>query len=251
MTLKEGVVGQTSEVRKGGVVISPISKVVFGLRFGPLYQLGDALGAIVDDILRAPGTPFGPLVFPLSQKGLTTHVLHHNSRGDSLSITERDIVLTMAGSETLEQVDRLGEQFNAFVLGAVKRHMTMRMVSRYGMILELADVRSELRTSLMREYLGDDSDAHDISLRYSRRLQTEEAHFRKGVNDFRNLIFTLQQDQESALISLDYQLYLDPALDSEDWKKKPFDQFVRSGTSYASSSFDAWLSRLLKSPQVA
>lgn len=233
-------------------MLLPISKTVFGIRFGPLWKIGGVLGAIVDDVLRADDTPFGPLTFPLSEEGPTTHRLFHPKTLDFLTLTERDIVLSMSNKSTLEQVEQLADQFATYVLGPIRRHMALRMVSRYGMLLEFANCAEHLKTSLMNQYLGEDADARDIVLRYSRRLPTEDAQYRKGVNDYRNLIYTLVQDQNNAAaISLDYQLYLDPALDTEDWKRKPFDQFVRHGIAYASGSFESWLKRFLNEDQVA
>jgi hypothetical protein len=232
-------------------MLPPITKTVFGLRFGPLWQIGGLLGAIVDDILRGSGTPFGPLTFPGSQEGPTVHRLVNPETNDSLTLTERDIILSMSNRKTLEAVEQLGEQFSTYVLGPIRRRISLRIVSRYGMILEFANCEEHLKTSIMKQYLGDESDARDIILRYSRRLPTDEATFRKDVSDYRNLIYTLVQDQKTASIGLDYQLYFEPALDTEDWKKKPFDQFVRNGTTYAGTSFESWLKRFLKSEQVA
>jgi hypothetical protein len=232
-------------------MLPPITRVAFGIRFGPLWQIGDSLGSIVDAILRGSGSPFGPLTFPLSLEAPTTHQLLNQQTGDNLTITERDIVLTMSKRETLEAVQQLAGQFEDYIVQSVREHVELRLISRYGTLLEFAKCADMLRASLMKQYLAEDSDARDIQLRYSRRLPTEEVYIRKNVNDYRNLIYTLTQDQEKAGIGFDYQLYFDPALDAGDWKQRPFQQFVESACSYVAGPFEKWFKRLLKEERVA
>jgi hypothetical protein len=232
-------------------MLPPITKVAFGIRFGPLWQIGDSLGSIVDAILRGPNTPFGPLTFPHSVEGPTTHNLLNQQTGDSLTITERDVVLSMSKRDTLEAVHRLADQFEDYVIAPIRKRVELRLISRYGMLLDFANCADVLRAPLMKLYLGDDSEARDIQLRYSRRLATDEAYIRKDVNDYRNLIYTMIQDQESARISFDYQLYFDPPLDADDWKRRPFAYFVDSASRYIEGPFEKWFSRLLKEERVA
>lgn len=232
-------------------MLPPITKVALGVRFGPLWEISDVLGSIVDEILRSSNSPFGPLTFPATQEGIRFHRLSNDKTNDYLQLTERDIVLSMAGRGDLDSVQQLAEQFNTHVLGAIRRHMTLRLVARYGLLLEFANCADHLKTTLMKHYLGEDSDARELVMRFTRRLPVEEAYFRKDVNDYRHLIYSFMQDQETANISFDYQQYFDPALDGEDARKKPFDQFARGAITYVSGSFEGWLKRFLKEEQVA
>ena len=47
--------------------VLPITRVVFGVRYERQYRVRDTIGALIDAVLRSPGTPFGPEAFPISQ----------------------------------------------------------------------------------------------------------------------------------------------------------------------------------------
>jgi hypothetical protein len=43
-----------------------IQQLAFGVRYEPQYRVMDRIGTVIDEILRADGTPFGPETFPMT-----------------------------------------------------------------------------------------------------------------------------------------------------------------------------------------
>jgi hypothetical protein len=231
----------------------PIERMSFGVRFGPRYIVGDSAGEIIDQVLRANDTPFGPNVFSQSQVLPTMFRLSNPETPDQLVVSERDVMLSkVVQTRGMDEVLLLAKNFGKYIIEPVKESGA-RDVVRYGMVFHLAECSTQLAQPLPKHYLKDECpEARDLLVRFSKRLPTDEAHWRKGVRDYRNLIYTLQQDDEgAAAITLDYQEYFDPPLDGEDWKKKPFEKFAEGGVALADRSFAEWLEKLLLKDRAA
>ncbi len=82
-----------------------ISQLVCGIRFEPQYSVLDRIGTVVDFILRSPGTPFGPNVFPLNTIGGVSHTLHNKDHTASINITNQELILNLPlDTASLDQV---------------------------------------------------------------------------------------------------------------------------------------------------
>lgn len=236
----------------------PVARITFGIRFGPRWRIRDNIGAIVDSVLRDKGTPFGPGVFTRNESFPDEHRLFNPDTKDILRVSERDVILTKSiESGELDEIQVLVSQFEEYIVEPIREIGKIRDIHRYGILFELAECSHQLKRPLTQHYLPDEPTDHvtgprDLLLRFSRHLQTVEGHLRKGVNDYRNVIYTLQQDEKGdAHIQVDYQEYFVPPLDGEDWKKKPFTTFAEAGTGYFDNTFSKWLTSLLKFDEAA
>ncbi len=83
----------------------------------------------------------------------------------------------------------------------------------------------------------------DINLRFSKKYPTPQAIIKKNINDYHNIIFSAikKANKKEIFISIDYQAYYDPALESITGMKFP--DFVTSMKKYNSDSFLQWLNR--------
>ncbi len=232
----------------------PIERVSFGIRFGPRYGVGDVAGAIIDQILRGEGTPFGPEVFPETQLLPQEQRLTNPDTSELLVVSERDLLLSkIVKTRGVDEVSHLSRQFVRHVVEPAKALGQVTDVLRYGMLFHFAECSELLARPLAQHFLAEDCpEARDLGLRFSRRLPTDEAHFRKNVRDYKNLIYSLQQDEKgTSRISLDYQEYFDPPLDSVDWKKKPFENFAAAGVVFIERPFAEWVQKLLSKDKAA
>jgi len=227
----------------------PLERLAFGVTYQPHYRVRDSLGRIVDDILYGKNTPFNAELFPLSEATSHRHLLRDSDATNSLGISERDVVLklTLQSKETPEVADRAYE-FEQHVLATLQRHAGLESIVRYGMLLEFAELSGDLQEPLTQHYLRTEAtNAVSMHLRFVRRLPTEEGFAKKGVNDYRNVIYTIVQgDDGKAQISLDYQEYFDPNLSADEAKKRVFSTFARDGLTYLDDRGWPWLSGLLK-----
>ena len=228
--------------------ISPIAVagVAFGIRYQPRYRIMDRIGAVSDQILRTPGSPFGPDVFPTSAQRSNGRGLLNQETGDQLWISSHDTVLEMRiGDRSLDKVSALAANFEKYVLSELVKS-GLRDVLRFGFLTRFAECRSYFGELPVPHFLGADAtDATSLDLRFTRRLPSLSARVKRDVDDYRNLIYSVQQSQEGEVtVAIDYQEYFQPELDSKEIQKKSFPRFVDEGLSHLRQYFQKWLDRL-------
>jgi hypothetical protein len=226
-----------------------VEKVAFGVQYEPQYSVSDRKGAVIDQVLRAGGTPFGPDTFPYSRRSADYHHLVNDTTSDSLRLSERDVILAMSIAEDQqERIRVLGTDFDKYVLGPLRDAAKLRNITRYGVLLTLAEASAWLSESPVQHFLARDVDnARSMNLRFTKRLPTHEAIAKRRVKDFRNVIYTINQSDEGEVkISVDYQEYFDPALDKREWEERAFDTFAEQGLNYFSNEFEPWIGRLIR-----
>jgi len=231
-----------------------LKQVLFGVRYEPHYGVVDYLGTILDEVLRRKGTPFGPETFPNTTAEATEHILINPGTNDYLRINQQDTILQMGvGDRSLSRISELADDFETYVLEAIGETAGLSSIVRYGMVLQLEDVRTLFKTPPSVRYLGTDfPDARSLFLRVSRRLPAEEALIKKRVEDYRNVIYMIHEAESGAIgIAVDYQHYFSPALDTSEWKERPFHKFVENGLAYFEGEFRRWLDQFFKASEVA
>lgn len=233
----------------------PIRRIVFGVRYEPQWKVGDKLGEVIDLVLRRSGGVFGAERFPLSDSGSDRHRLWNPETRDEMVITVTDAVLNVGirGPEYLNAVVEEAGSYERHVLDHLRDVCRVGKVVRYGLLAEFEECGAELEETPGTRYLSKDfARVRDFAMRFSYRLPTPQGHFRKGVNDFRNAIYTVMQDgDEKVRISLDYQEYFDPFLDSQEWKSGSYVTFVDAAVDFHTSQFAGWVGKIRRKPQAA
>ncbi len=232
----------------------PIESIAFGIRYGPHFRIKDSMGAIVDQILRGNGSPFDPDMFPQSQQGVDTHTLLNEENEDRLRISSTDILLVKElKTGGTEEIEELATHFMSYAVEPVRALGNVDIVHRYGCLIRLEECFNQLQRPLTQNYLGEDTKARDMQLRFTLPLPTYAGLWKPGVNDRVHVIYTVNQtykpkkaDKVEARISMDYQNYFDPALNAADFKRKTFDSLVSAATRYFNDTFAEWLKPLIR-----
>jgi hypothetical protein len=230
-----------------------IERAIFGVRYQPRYEILDRVGSVMDRILRDPGTPFGPETFPYSNRDAGEHALINDKTHDSLRISSSDAILDIrVDTQTVGRLQGLSEQFSEHVLASLRDLARLRDIARYGMLLKLSECSDLLAESPVRHFLSRDFDeARSLSLRFTRRLPVEEALAKRAVDDYRNVIYTVKQnDDAQVFIWIDYQEYFNPQLTADEWRDRPFSRFVNRGLDYFLGEFQNWMLTLLRPAEV-
>ena len=228
--------------------------IVFGVRYEPQWRLVDSMGSLVDRFLRTGGTSFGPKTFPSSLKGVEEHILLNQETGDRLLVNQQDTILEMSlATRDLGQVTKLGANFESIVVEGLQEVGRVRDVLRYGVVFRLDECHALLETTPIQHYLRPDfENARTLDLRFTRRLPSLEAQAKKGVNDYRNVIYMVQQnDKGQVSLSVDYQEYFIPPLSLEEFNDRSFDRFVERGVEYFQGEFTKWFKKLTGDQEAA
>lgn len=230
-------------------------RLAFGVRYASQHKLLDHIGSVVDEILGAGGTPFGPETFPLSEANPLQHRLLNNDTNTFLLINPQDTILEMSlKTRDGSQVNEWGKDFQEYVLKPLKKIGGVKNIARYGVVLSFKeDKASSLKNPPITRYLSSDfPNANSLFLRFSRRLPVEEALAMKRVDDYRNAIYSVEQSEAGEVrVSIDYQEYFQPLLDGGDWDSKPFSAFVDRGTRYVEGEFQKWFRKFVAVSEVA
>jgi hypothetical protein len=225
----------------------PISRVAFGIRYEPHYGLLDTIGSVVDAVLRERGSPFNPDTFPHSSATPHEHALLNEETDNYLRINHSDTILSFAvDTRNLSRVRELAHDFNDYVVVPLRKIAHLRSIVRTGLIVTLTNAREVFKTTPITHYLAADfPNATTMTMKFSRRLPSEEAMVKKRVNDFRNVIYFVNESEKGDVtVTIDYQEYYSPPLDAGEWDDRPFPKFVDRGLNYFEGEFQRWLQRL-------
>lgn len=236
--------------------LSPIKveRIAFGVRFQPHFEIIDHAGEIVDRILRSSGSPFGPSFFPISERDPGEHRLFNPETMDRLRLNQSDAILEMkVDTRKTSDIETLGKHFSTFILERLRQVMHLSDINRYGVLFRLEECHSALQETPIEHFIQRDfRDARSLSLRFTKRLPVLEALAKRGVDDYRNVIYTLKQTEEGEVsIWVDYQEYFKPELDAKEFAQKPYEDFVSRGIEYLLGDFQNWLNKLFKEQEAA
>ena len=232
-----------------------IRRIAFGVRYEPQHKLLDNIGAVIDEILRADGTPFGPETFPLSEALPLQYRLLDNETGSFLAINSQDTILQIsAKTRNGSQVNERGKDFQEYVLKPLRKIGGVKNIARYGVLLNFKeDKATSLKNPPIARYLSADfENANSLFIRFGRRLPADEALAMRSVDDYRNAIYSVDQTEAGEVrVSIDYQEYFQPLLDAREWDAKPFSAFVDRGTGYVEGEFHRWFQKFAAVAEVA
>jgi hypothetical protein len=232
-----------------------IQQLAFGVRYDTQFKLLDRIGEVIEEILHADGTPFGPQRFTLSDSAIYQYRLLNENGDSSLTINTQDTILQLPMKTKNEShVDDWASDFEEYVLGPLRKIGGVRNIVRYGVLFRFKEEDAiSLENPPIKRYLSNEfPSANSLAMHFSRRLAMDEALVKKRVNDFRNAIYSLgQSDSGKVQVSIDYQQYFQPALDRGEWDDRPFTEFVRQGNRYVHGEFHNWFQKFAAVLEVA
>ena len=157
---------------------------------------------------------------------------------------------TVSNADYLRALSDRAVEFDEFILRPLREIVRLHAVARYGVLIEFRCDRTALRHPPIERYLSSEfshpSRVNSLNMRFTRRLAADVALVKRGVEDFRNVIYTLQEDDDGKItVAIDYQEYFNPFLSVEERGKRTFPKFVWQAESYFRGEFYKWLERSL------
>ena len=207
----------------------PIRSLALGVRYDPQYRVRDHMGSLVDAILHAVGTPFNPKFFPLTEADPFRQQLMNEETEDKLAITQSDTVLEFhTATEDLREIARVARDFQNFVLGPLYKVCGVHKMVRYGLLVRFDEKGIQTLQHPIARYGDPDlPKARDFVIRFSHRLATQVGYMQRGVNDFRNVFYVMQETGEGRVsLSLDYQEYFSPVLEASELSERSYSKFA-------------------------
>lgn len=232
-----------------------IHRIAFGVRYEPQLKLLDKLGSVMDEILKEDGTPFGPEQFPLTETLPMQFRLVNQDDSSALLINAQDAILQMPlETRDANVVNELGKDFDDYVLRPLRKLGGIKNIARYGVLFHFKETKATgLSNPPISHYLSSEfPKANTLLMHFSRRLASEEALAKKRVDDYRNVLYTIEQSESGTVrFAMDYQNYFQPMLDAGEWNERPFSDFVNRGAEYIETECQRWLKTFAVVPEVA
>lgn len=219
-----------------------LSSIAIGVRYRSNFVIADNFGSIVDDILYGKGSYFNSQFFPhiLTTRPFEIVLTNEKKIDNKLTINASDIILDISFDESIKP-DTLIDIRNAFkkdiIYGVLKKNK-IREISRIGYVNRFIVHSSELSKRVV-ESISKMKDARDLHLIFSRKIAIEESVYRKDINDYFNVIHSIEKGLEKDELSVwvDLQRCYDPSLEYSD--DIEYDDFLIKVDTY--KDFDNWI----------
>ncbi len=224
-----------------------LTGIAIGIRYRINFSVEDQLGRILDQILYSKDSFFNPGVFP---RALTTNVnekrLINENTGDQLIINNSNIILEIGFGDSFEPSDMsdIIEAFHGQLVDGIMKTYRITEINRVGLIHRYLYKKEDLAKTFIDKTIGGTLEGiNDINLTFSKKIPEQEALVQKDVNDYYNVIFNVikKADRQELFMSIDYQKYFDPFLQSSSTLEFP--QFVEKAIAFNKGNYQSWLTK--------
>lgn len=220
--------------------------IVIGIRYRANFSIEDSLGEIVDKILYSKKSYFNPSKFPLVQNKGNEKILYNNQTGDKLTINNSNIILDIVFGDNFskETYSEILDKFYSEIIDGIMKTYKIREINRLGFIHRYVFQDKDLAKNFIDKTIGKTLEGvNDINLTFSKRFPVSKSLVKKDIYDYRNVIFNIikKADDDKLILSVDYQKYFDPFLNSSSELK--FDSYVKGMKDFNSKSYVNWLNQ--------
>jgi len=221
-----------------------IAGLTLGIKYDKNFRIPDVAGSMVEDILRDKNSPFSVKdMFPRIQESPREKILYNPKTTDYLRFNTDDIILGFSIKDNFEKTYK-------WLVGSVIKYYKDNLFKTYG-IKNFRRVgiifhhkiphAHEFPSKIVKEITDNKiSNAEDIFISFSKKLQSTEARYRKGVNDYKNTIYNIGNTEDALLADLDYQFYYEPGI--EDLRNAFVERICADAESFL-ENFYSWLSK--------
>lgn len=220
--------------------------IVIGVRFRANFSVEDQIGRIVDDIIYAEDSFFGSNVFPYVQSNVGKKRLVNENTNDSLLVDNSNIILEINFGSTFKSSDanKIIDQFHNQIIKGIMKKFAIREIMRVGFVKRYIFKLEGLADRFVNKTIGKTLEGiNDINLSFSKKIPVPEAFIKKNINDYDNAIFNVikKSDLSEIFMSIDYQRYFDPFLESTTQENFSFKEFVNCAEQFNNGKYLPWL----------
>lgn len=195
------------------VVTKSIDKVIIGIRYERNFGIMDESGKIVDIITKSRKSPFDKGFFTnVGEHLLRARTLETADRQSSIRLTTDDLVFQYAITKDFETdykwvVNSCLPFFFDEILRPYKVSQYMRLGVIFSHKVTSPDFLEDFVSSLTASTI---SHPESLVVRFSKKIPYELALAKKEINDYRNVIFTVNKENSNLQVDIDIQHYFNP-----------------------------------------
>ncbi|MEX2007194.1 MAG: hypothetical protein WD992_00275 [Candidatus Levyibacteriota bacterium] len=221
--------------------------ITFGIRYVRSFRIPDISGNIVDDILNGDSTPFGGKLYPLIQEPRSREkILSNPKTNDYLRINTDDLIMGVTINENFDkQYGWFLDNAIPFIENHIFAEYKIKNILRIGIIFHHKLSKNDKIQKIIGEITNEKlTSSENINLNFSKRLATTQGLIKKGVEDYKNTIYTLAEVKKDLFADIDYQHYFKPVM--EDLRECKTKEIARNAKTFMIDNFYPWLSEYEK-----
>lgn len=222
--------------------------LTIGIRFNRSFRVPDISGNIIDNILYGDKTPFGTEFFPRIQEksGREKYLFHTDDQGNIdryLRINTDDLIFGFEINNNFEEkFDWLKNDIIDYFQNILFKDFKINNIRRIGIVFSHKVPKNEIVGEAISILTNNEiKDADNINISFSKKVPSEEALYHKNINDYKNVIFNLQEFEEIISAELDYQYYYTPEI--EDLRECSADKVLEDAKIFMEKKFYKWLDK--------
>lgn len=226
-------------------MLNKVTKIILGIRYAKTFRIPDIDGQISDDILYGDKTPFGPDYFPQTTESANGDRLLFKKDSDNnldnfLRINTDDLIFSTKVENFDSSFDTMLSRYLPFLIDNVFCKYNIKKIRRVGIIFS-----HELPTTTKLDQIVKDfsknkvTNPNSVRLNFTEKLAVTESQYKKGVDDFKNTIYSIAKTDDALFADLDYQHHFSP--DIEDIRDAGVDKIAKEAKSFLVNNFHSWL----------
>jgi hypothetical protein len=209
---------------------SYLTGIAIGIKYRNNFSIEDYTGSIIDELLYRKNSLFNSVNFPFTSGiGSSQKTLHNPQTGDSLILNKSNIILDMNFSDIIpkDKSQKLIEEYFETVTNRIYKIVDIHDIYLIGIVHKYTIADQKNANALYNNFrkLTFD-DATSITVNFSKKNVLAESKVKKDINDYENIICTINITQEKKneyFFQVDYQHVFSPVLESViDISYKPF-----------------------------
>jgi len=212
-----------------------IIDITIGIRFQRSFRIKDVLGAITDKLVYSESSPLNEYFERQTQNN--SEMTLTNEQGSYLRVNTDDIILKHVIEKDIDKELKFLAEYLKYIKKIIKKY-NITGINRIGIIYnhKIENDQKKFINAISGITNSQFSDVDDFSLSFSKKLSATSGVIKKGVNDYKNVIYLFRKISRTELaIGLDYQKYFLPPLD--DIEDKDFEDFISNSKQYLENTF--------------
>ena len=217
--------------------------ITIGIRFARSFRLRDVYGEIIDDVLFSKDSPFNTKFFPAIQENSHEKTLYNPETTEYLRINTDDIILAVRVEQNFEKrFGWLKEDVFSFYEDQLFSAHSIKNIKRIGIIFtHKVEPQKTINEAISLFTKNTIKNPENFSLSFSQKEVSLNAISKKGVNDYKNVIYNFTEVEGSMLSEMDFQHYFNPSVEDlrDCYGKNIFDE----AKSFLVKNYYSWLEK--------
>ncbi len=218
--------------------------LTIGIRYNKSFRIPDIAGEIMDSLLYSKESPFDPDIFPaIQENSRRERTLYNPETSEYFRLNTDDLILGINIDNNFDsKISWLKDTVLKYLEDTLFPKYGIKNIKRLGIIFDQKTSRQpEINTYITTLTTNKVVDAENINLSFSKKLPTIEGQVSKGIQNYRNAIYTFAEQGDSLLARLDYQYYFDPIV--EDLRECKAGAFMDEATMFLEKNYYSWLKK--------